>query len=207
MIFRSELCNKHKYDPTGERDHRTLSAIAGMCWKRLSEDQREIYRKRAEVEKKRHAVENPGYKYSPVVRRRERKKPPVKRRLRNNRPADEKERCLEIASSWVKDFEVSPPVEKEAPCAPATSTSEWSVNPDDVYFDFSSPDPFSFMFEPTTLDLSLMPEVMMPEVMIYPPPMPEVMIYPPMPEVMMYSPPPPPLDFQTFELFGAMGPW
>jgi hypothetical protein len=167
LIFRSELWNKHKNDPTGERDHRTLSEIAGMCWKRLSEEQRDVYRKRAEVEKKRHAAQNPGYKYSPVVRR---EKKQVKRRLRNHRP-NEKERCISIASSWVKDFEVSPVGTTESdpstagagviPAAPFVAHEEprecsHGVNAKtpptpDLFFDFSSPSPpsLSLLYEPT----------------------------------------------------------
>ncbi|KAI9059578.1 high mobility group box, partial [Trametes sanguinea] len=69
MIFRSELWSKEKIKSTVERDHRQISRIAGNLWNRLTDAEREPYKRRAEEAKVEHARLYPQYKYSPIYRR------------------------------------------------------------------------------------------------------------------------------------------
>ncbi|KAG9102252.1 hypothetical protein FRC06_002171 [Ceratobasidium sp. 370] len=52
-----------------ETDHREISRIVGKIWKGLPEDERDVWRGRAEAEKRTHALKHPNYKYSPNSRR------------------------------------------------------------------------------------------------------------------------------------------
>jgi len=99
MIFRSDLWRKRKLDPDVTRDHRHISRIAGMCWKKLSPEEQRPYQFRAKLEKERHALENPGYKYSPVVRKQK-----SARKKTCNDVKDDKDKCKKLASMWMKDF-------------------------------------------------------------------------------------------------------
>ncbi|KAF9652043.1 HMG-box, partial [Thelephora ganbajun] len=65
MIYRSTVWAQQKI-PTGiERDHRHISRIIGHCWNSLPEEQKRIWRAKAEEEKQEHLKKYPGYRYSP----------------------------------------------------------------------------------------------------------------------------------------------
>ena len=118
MIFRSELWHKQKNKPNAERDHRNISVVAGLCWSKLTADERKQYELRAERAKERHAAENPEYKYTPTVR-----KKPVRRRSRKD-PEIERERCLKLASEWMKHLKSSDAVHKSLTPPPASPSSQ-----------------------------------------------------------------------------------
>jgi HMG (high mobility group) box len=118
MIFRSELWHKQKNNANAERDHRNISVVAGLCWSKLTADERKQYELRAERAKERHAAENPEYKYTPTVR-----KKPVKRRSRKD-PEIERERCLKLASEWMKHLKSSDTIHKPLTPPPALPSSQ-----------------------------------------------------------------------------------
>ncbi|CCM01306.1 uncharacterized protein FIBRA_03355 [Fibroporia radiculosa] len=66
MLFRSELWAKEKIKKTVVNDHREISRIAGSLWRDLPEEKRDVYRRRADQVKDRHAELYPDYKYSPA---------------------------------------------------------------------------------------------------------------------------------------------
>ncbi|KAG8715018.1 hypothetical protein FRC08_011114 [Ceratobasidium sp. 394] len=52
-----------------ENDHREISRIVGRIWRELPDAERDIWRAKAEEEKREHALKHPNYKYSPNSRR------------------------------------------------------------------------------------------------------------------------------------------
>jgi HMG (high mobility group) box len=101
MIFRSDMWRMRKFDRY-EKDHRNVSVIAGILWRDLSPEKQQYYQLRATIEKQRHALQNPGYKYSPVVR----KQKSTTKKTRNESSAT-MARCQKLASIWLKDVEES----------------------------------------------------------------------------------------------------
>ena len=92
MIYRSTVWAQQKI-PTGiERDHRHISRIIGHCWNSLPEEEKQIWRTKAEEEKQEHLRKYPGYRYSPITR----KDKPVKRNVNRNSEKD-KQRCKKVA--------------------------------------------------------------------------------------------------------------
>ena len=92
MIYRSTVWAQQKI-PTGiERDHRHISRIIGHCWNSLPEEEKRIWRAKAEEEKQEHLRKYPGYRYSPITR----KDKPVKRNVNRNGEKD-KQRCKKVA--------------------------------------------------------------------------------------------------------------
>ena len=92
MIYRSTVWAQQKI-PTGiERDHRHISRIIGHCWNSLPEEEKRIWRAKAEEEKQEHLKKYPGYRYSPITR----KDKPIKRNVNRNGEKD-KQRCKKVA--------------------------------------------------------------------------------------------------------------
>lgn len=92
MIYRSSFWSQQKI-PTGiERDHRHISRIIGHCWNNLPEEEKSIWRARAEEEKQEHSTKYPGYRYTPVTRADK----PIKRKVNRNGEKD-KQRCKKVA--------------------------------------------------------------------------------------------------------------
>lgn len=92
MIYRSTVWSQQKI-PTGiERDHRHISRIIGHCWNSLPEEEKKIWRVKAEEEKQNHLRKYPGYRYSPVTRTNK----PIKRNVNRNGEKD-KQRCKKVA--------------------------------------------------------------------------------------------------------------
>jgi hypothetical protein len=92
MIYRSTVWAQQKI-PTGiERDHRHISRIIGHCWNSLPEEEKRIWRAKAEEEKQEHLRKYPGYRYSPITRTDK----PIKRNVNRNGEKD-KQRCKKVA--------------------------------------------------------------------------------------------------------------
>lgn len=92
MIFRSEFWATAKISKTVEHDHRHISRIIGHCWNQLTEEEKAVWRRRAEQEKIEHQIKYPGYRFSPNVRT----KQVVKRNVKRN-GEDEMLRCKKVA--------------------------------------------------------------------------------------------------------------
>ncbi|KAJ7456440.1 hypothetical protein FB451DRAFT_1048085, partial [Mycena latifolia] len=92
MIFRSEFWAKQKISKTVEVDHRHISRIVGILWNELSEDEKRVFRVKADLEKLEHQKLYPTYRFTPTVRAQK----PVKRKVRRN-GAKDLNRCREVA--------------------------------------------------------------------------------------------------------------
>lgn len=93
MIYRSEIWAKEKITKTVEHDHRHISRIIGHCWNQMPEEEKNIWRRRAEQEKLEHERKYPGYRFTPGMRL----KKPVKRNVKRN-SEEELDRCKKVAS-------------------------------------------------------------------------------------------------------------
>jgi len=92
MIFRSEFVAAEKISRTVERDNRHISRIVGHCWNQMSEDEKHVWRLKAEHEKLQHMRKYPDYKFSPALRVTK----PRKRHVQRNGD-DEILRCRRVA--------------------------------------------------------------------------------------------------------------
>lgn len=92
MIFRSEFWAQEKISKSVERDHRHISRIIGHCWNQLPEEEKDLWRRKAELEKVEHGKRYPGYRFSPAVRT----KKAVKRNVKRN-GKEELLRCKQVA--------------------------------------------------------------------------------------------------------------
>ncbi|KAG5715911.1 Repressor ROX1 [Termitomyces sp. T112] len=92
MIFRSEFWAGAKISKSVEHDHRHISRIVGHCWNQLTEEEKAVWRRRAEQEKIEHQIKYPGYRFSPNVRT----KQVIKRNVKRN-GEDEMLRCKQVA--------------------------------------------------------------------------------------------------------------
>lgn len=102
MIYRSTAWAQQKI-PTGiERDHRHISRIIGHCWNSLPEEEKQIWRTKAEEEKQEHLKKYPGYRYSPINRTSK----PIKRNVNRNGEKD-KQRCKKVAELLLSGAEGS----------------------------------------------------------------------------------------------------
>ena len=102
MIYRSTVWAQQKI-PTGiEHDHRHISRIIGHCWNNLPEEEKGIWRAKAEEEKQEHLRKYPGYRYSPIARTNK----PIKRNVNRNGEKD-KQRCKKVAELLLSGAEGS----------------------------------------------------------------------------------------------------
>ncbi|KAF5377219.1 hypothetical protein D9615_006392 [Tricholomella constricta] len=92
MIFRSEFWADSKISKSVERDHRHISRIIGHCWNQLPEEEKDVWRRKAEEEKIEHAKRYPGYRFSPNTRT----KQVIRRNVKRN-GEDELLRCKQVA--------------------------------------------------------------------------------------------------------------
>ncbi len=67
MIFRSHFWKEQKATSV-ERDHREISRICGVRWRALPVEEQERYKHLARLEKDRHMLKYPDYKYAPASR-------------------------------------------------------------------------------------------------------------------------------------------
>ena len=130
MIYRSTIWAQQKI-PTGiERDHRHISRIIGHCWNSLPEEEKRIWRDKAEEEKREHSRKYPGYRYSPATRAGK----PVKRNVNRNGEKD-KQRCKKVAELLLAGAEGSylETVVKELDASdvgyPSTPAQDFSTSP------------------------------------------------------------------------------
>ncbi|KAF8887741.1 hypothetical protein BD779DRAFT_1525954 [Infundibulicybe gibba] len=92
MIYRSEFWAGEKISRTIERDHRHISRIIGHCWNQMPEEEKDLWRAKAEVEKLEHEQKYPGYRFTPGLRA----KKPIKRNVKRN-GTEELLRCKQVA--------------------------------------------------------------------------------------------------------------
>ncbi|WFD33049.1 hypothetical protein MSPP1_004106 [Malassezia sp. CBS 17886] len=69
ILFRSHAVATNLIPKEVERDHRNISRIISHMWRSLSPGERKTWEERAEVEKARHRLQHPDYKYRPSTRR------------------------------------------------------------------------------------------------------------------------------------------
>ncbi|KAF5312659.1 hypothetical protein D9619_003093 [Psilocybe cf. subviscida] len=92
MIFRSEFNSmRDKISRNVEHDNRHISRIVGHYWNQMSEEEKDVWRKRADQEKVEHMRKYPGYKFAPLARTKK-----LKRNVKRNGD-DEMERCRLVA--------------------------------------------------------------------------------------------------------------
>ncbi|KAK0446418.1 uncharacterized protein EV420DRAFT_902192 [Desarmillaria tabescens] len=84
FIFRKDVIDKKLIPKGTEHDSRHLSRIIGELWRKLSEEEKNEYYRRAEVEKEAHQKLYPDYAYHPQKRT----TPPKKRNTKRNTQAD-----------------------------------------------------------------------------------------------------------------------
>lgn len=70
---------------TAEKDHRHLSKIAGLLWKKLTPQEKRPWLALYELEKRRHTRMYPDYRYRPM----QREKPAKKRATQRNGPEEQ----------------------------------------------------------------------------------------------------------------------
>jgi len=92
MIYRSTVWAQQKIPVGIERDHRHISRIIGHCWNSLPDEEKQIWRAKAEEEKQEHLRKYPGYRYSPITRTNK----PIKRNVNRNGEKDRR-RCKKVA--------------------------------------------------------------------------------------------------------------
>lgn len=92
MIYRSTVWAQQKIPMGIERDHRHISRIIGHCWNSLPEEEKRIWKAKAEEEKQEHSRKYPDYRYSPMTRTDR----PIKRNVNRNGEKD-KQRCKKVA--------------------------------------------------------------------------------------------------------------
>ncbi|KAF6766444.1 hypothetical protein DFP72DRAFT_18927 [Ephemerocybe angulata] len=118
MIFRSAFWAEQKIHRNVERDHRHISRIIGHCWNKMSEEEKDVWRRKADQEKMEHELKHPGYRFSPTART----KKPVKRKVKRNGAGDllrcEKVAELLLSGKAGEDLEeavksLGPPVDEE----------------------------------------------------------------------------------------------
>lgn len=92
MIYRADFYAKKKVSTEIERDHRHISRVIALCWKKLPDDEKAIWYELAEEEKKQHKLKYPNYRFKPVSRT----TPVVRRKVKRNGPR-EVLRCHRLA--------------------------------------------------------------------------------------------------------------
>lgn len=92
ILFRTEFWTHKKITKAVEHDHRHISRIIGYCWKELPEDEKERWRRKADEEKREHALKYPEYRFAPTAR----SKKPAKRKVKRN-GHEELLRCKKVA--------------------------------------------------------------------------------------------------------------
>lgn len=102
MIYRSTVWAQQKIPMGIERDHRHISRIIGHCWNSMPEEEKLIWRAKAEEEKREHLRKYPGYRYSPITRTNK----PIKRNVNRNGEKD-KQRCKKVAELLLSGTEGS----------------------------------------------------------------------------------------------------
>ncbi|KDR85237.1 hypothetical protein GALMADRAFT_340474 [Galerina marginata CBS 339.88] len=91
MIFRAEF-SSDKISRSVEHDNRHISRIIGHCWNKLSEEEKLVWRRKADLEKLAHLRKHPDYRFTPTVRTRK----PLKRKVNRN-GGEELLRCQQVA--------------------------------------------------------------------------------------------------------------
>jgi hypothetical protein len=87
-----------------EPNNNTLSTIAGLCWKKLSDEERETWKEKARKAKEEHMKKYPTYRYNPRDQQNRAKSAgSAKRKVKEiSGPPPDPERCQEIARMLVE---------------------------------------------------------------------------------------------------------
>lgn len=101
MIYRSEFYRMDLMTPDVERDHRIISRVIGMCWKKLSAGEKKIWFEKAAEEKRAHQLKYPDYRFRPQCGG----EPKQKRNVKRNGPKELK-RCAALADAIVDGQEM-----------------------------------------------------------------------------------------------------
>lgn len=98
ILFRTHAVTSNLIPKEVERDHRNISRIISHIWRNLSAEERKVWELQADIEKERHKLKHPNYKYRPASRR-------VKTNRRNVRRRSSTERqCEHIADAILKSY-------------------------------------------------------------------------------------------------------
>ncbi|RXW18434.1 hypothetical protein EST38_g7410 [Candolleomyces aberdarensis] len=151
MIFRSAFCSEQKVNRDVERDHRHISRIAGHYWNQMPEEEKNVWRRKADQEKVEHEMKHPGYRFCPMART----KKPVKRKVKRN-GAEDLLRCKQLADlliSGKEGEELLVAAKTLEPTEPDTTSSS-SLNLDSLSIKDKSDDPpfRSPLLPPQSLD-------------------------------------------------------
>ncbi|KZT40959.1 hypothetical protein SISSUDRAFT_968301, partial [Sistotremastrum suecicum HHB10207 ss-3] len=63
-IFRSDFVKKKIIPPDVERNHKNISTIAGIVWRKMTPEEKHPWEGLAIIESDRHKAMYPGYRYS-----------------------------------------------------------------------------------------------------------------------------------------------
>ncbi|KAG2023197.1 specific transcriptional repressor [Coprinopsis cinerea AmutBmut pab1-1] len=139
MIFRSAFWAEAKITRDVEHDHRHISRIIGHCWNKMSEEEKNVWRRKADEEKIEHEKKYPGYRFCPI----QRTKKPIKRKVKRNGEEDliRCERLADLLLAGKQGDELSDAI-KEMP--PVTKSTKSASNPDEPPFRSPLLPPLSF---------------------------------------------------------------
>lgn len=101
ILFRCDFVKRGVVPASVERDHRTISRIAGRTWRMMSPAQKRPWELMAALEKAEHAKRHPDYKYKPATRGTSARTRSTPKRAQRQPPAAD-ERCDELARLAVR---------------------------------------------------------------------------------------------------------
>ncbi|KAJ2913024.1 hypothetical protein MD484_g7380, partial [Candolleomyces efflorescens] len=150
MIFRSAFCSEQKVNRDIERDHRHISRIAGHYWNQMPEEEKDVWRRKADQEKVEHEVKHPGYRFCPMART----KKPVKRKVKRN-GVEDLHRCKQLAELLLsgkegEDFLVAAKTLKAT--EPSTTAPSLSLDALSIQDNLEDPPFRSPLLPPPSLD-------------------------------------------------------
>ncbi|KAK0198044.1 hypothetical protein F5146DRAFT_69090 [Armillaria mellea] len=124
MIFRKDVVAKKLIPKGAEDDSRHLSIIIGELWKKLPEEEKRYYHRRAEEELQKHKILYPNYVYQPQKRT---SKP---REVKRNGPADiaRSKEIAHLLSAGISGANLEEAV-RRIPPLPTTSKTETGAEP------------------------------------------------------------------------------
>lgn len=131
-----------------ERNHRDISRIAGICWKELDEEDKQVWKDRAARLSEEHRRQNPNYVFKPAARRPRASKP------KSQTLVAKEERCRALASKVIADsVAANQPVENTAsPSPPPYTPAEITYHSDFSHIapnlQVMAPKPVSNAFHP-----------------------------------------------------------
>ncbi|KAK0455257.1 uncharacterized protein EV420DRAFT_1644897 [Desarmillaria tabescens] len=137
MIFRSHYWRDNK-DTIRERNHREISRTCGELWKALPPAEKQVYRDMASSAKKEHLAKYPGYKFTPVSRRKKTRKTTSQSRD----TMEEVSRCEKIATligGGIDGMELEKTMESDTCKTPSSSATADEEQISTTVFQFLTP--------------------------------------------------------------------